>query len=194
MNGRTSRPSRWRPTKRPSRLPGFRRPHRSTRPWAGCTSVSNLERYNDARDSYLKAVQVDSTYAPAFRDLGDLFRRARQYDRAERAYLRFLDLVPGDVPVLLSLAETDLELSKSDGALEAAGKALAADSSSTRARSIVIRAGLRSPDKEERIEAARRFAAFPDTVGWTSADWTALAAGQTAAGDDAAAEASLRQL
>ncbi|MDZ4803701.1 MAG: tetratricopeptide repeat protein [Candidatus Eisenbacteria bacterium] len=153
-----------------------------------------LKRYNEARDSYLKAVQIDSTYAPAFLDLGNLFGRARQYDRAQRAYRRYLDIVPNDVAALISLAETELDLGQPTGALEAVERALAADSSSARARSVRVRAGLRSPDKAVRIEAVRQFAALPDTVGWTATDWTALATGQTDAGNDAAAETSLRQL
>lgn len=153
-----------------------------------------LERYTEARDRYLQAIQVDSTYAPAFLDLGNLFRRARQYDRAALSYRRFLDLMPGNGPALLSLAEVRMELNQPGPALEAARSALAADSSSARARSLVVRAGLRSPDKPVRIEAARQFATQPDTLGWKTADWMALATAQANAGDEAAALASFQEV
>ena len=45
-----------------------------------------VERYTEARDSYLKAVALDSTYTPALRDLADLLRLARQNDRALTIY------------------------------------------------------------------------------------------------------------
>ena len=47
------------------------------------------QRYNEARDKLTHAVMIDSTYTPALKDLGDLYRLANQHDKAARVYLRY---------------------------------------------------------------------------------------------------------
>ena len=148
-------------------------------------------RYNDARASYLAATAADSTYAPAWRDLADLLRLAKQHERAARTYLRVLKLDPRDVGAYVGLAEACVEIGQNDMAIEAARNARAADSTRADVRHAFARAGLHSPEAAERAAAAVAFASLPGDSTWTALDLVALAAQQRETKKYDAARASL---
>lgn len=150
-----------------------------------------VERYTDARDRYLQAVDVDSTYAPALRDLADVFRLAKQSEKAARVYLRYLLAEPDDVDARVHLAECYLELGQYEPAAEAARVAAAHDSTRTDARFALARAGIRSGDVAARGEAAALFPTLPDSLPWKAEDFVALASVQVEAKQPDAAEQSL---
>jgi superkiller protein 3 len=133
-------------------------------------------RYNDARDTYLEAVEIDSTYAPALKDLGDLFFKAKQYDRAARVYLRYVLIERGDVDALLNLAKACTNSGRYGQAVEAAKTALEFDRSRTDVKFALARAGIHTRDAGTQAEAARMYAALPDSLPWTSEDHVLLAA------------------
>jgi tetratricopeptide (TPR) repeat protein len=135
----------------------------------------DVGRYNDARDSYLEAVAIDSTYSPALKDLGDLFFRAKQYDRAARVYLRYVLVEKGDVDVLLNLAQACTNSGRYGQAVEAAKTALEIDNSRTDVKFALARAGLHTRDPGARAAAARMYAALPDSLPWTAEDHVLLA-------------------
>jgi tetratricopeptide (TPR) repeat protein len=141
-----------------------------------------VERYNDARDAYLRAVTIDSAYSPALRDLADLFLLAKQYDRAARTYLRYVLLERNDVDALLGLAESCTEIGRYGQAIEAARAATLLDETNLEARFALVRAGIRSRDKESVAEAAGLFAELPDSLPWAPQDYVALATYQTGRG------------
>ncbi len=114
----------------------------------------DLERYNDARDTYMKALGVDSTYTPALGDLADLYRRAGQNGKAAAAYLAYVKRVPGDVDAQIGLADALLAVGSYDQALEAARAAMALDSTRTEVRLTLARAGLRGSDAAGKAQAA----------------------------------------
>jgi len=132
-------------------------------------------RYNDARDTYLEAMEIDSTYAPALKDLGDLLFQAKQYDRAARVYLRYVLIERGDVEALLNLAVACTNSGRYGQAVEAAKTALEFDSSRTDVKFTLARAGIHTRDPGTQAEAARMFAALPDSLPWTSEDHVLLA-------------------
>jgi tetratricopeptide (TPR) repeat protein len=133
------------------------------------------DRYNEARDRYLQAAEIDSTYAPVLSDLADVYRLAKQHDKAARIYLRYLAAAPDDVAARVHFAETAFELGQYDTAAGAAGEALARDSTRADARFALARAGVRSNDAAVRARAVEAFAALPDSLPWTAEDWTARA-------------------
>jgi tetratricopeptide (TPR) repeat protein len=134
-----------------------------------------VQRYTDARDRFVRALEVDSTYAPALRDLADVYRLAKQHEKAARIYLRYLLARPDDVDARVRLAESYLELGQFAPAAEAAKAATARDSTRTDVRFALARAGLRSTDSAMRAEAAAAFLALPDTLPWKAEDLVALA-------------------
>lgn len=140
-----------------------------------------VERYTEARDSYLKAVEADSTYSPALRDLGDLLRLAKQNDRALRTWRRYVQLEPADVTGWLAVSQVALDLQQPAQALDAARSAMTIDSTRIDVRMAWARAGLRSGDRAVRGEAARLFSTVADSAGWKPADWLALATARSEA-------------
>ena len=59
----------------------------------------NKDDKNDkgAIDYYLEAIKTDSTFAPAFRELAELYYMAGQFYNAKKNYKKFLDLSPGNM-------------------------------------------------------------------------------------------------
>ena len=139
------------------------------------TLYRDVERYNDARDSFQEAVKTDSTFAPAVRDLAHLYYLAKQYERAAQVYLRYVQLVADDVDALVELATSCNEIGRYAQSRAAAGAALHLDASRTDARFALARAGIHSKDDEAKAEAVRLYAELPDSADWTTADLVALA-------------------
>jgi tetratricopeptide (TPR) repeat protein len=150
-------------------------------------------RYNEARATYLEAVEIDSTYAPALRDLGGLYFKAKQYDRAARVYLRYVLIERGDVEALLNLAEACTNIGRYGQAVEAAKTALEFDSSRTDVKFALARAGIHARDAGTQAEAARMYAALPDSLPWTTEDHVLLAAYYIQTKDYARAQENLNR-
>jgi tetratricopeptide (TPR) repeat protein len=138
-------------------------------------------RYPEARDRYLRAVDVDSMYAPALRDLADLWLRGKQQDMAARTYLRYLQIEPNDIEALLDLSASCLETQRFEDARGAAEKAMALDSTRADAKLAYVRSGLRSPDRAVNERAAAIAEALPDSL-WTAPDRALLIANDIEAG------------
>jgi tetratricopeptide (TPR) repeat protein len=150
-----------------------------------------VERYNEARDRYQQAVAIDSTYAPALKDLAHLYLLAKQYDRSAQIYLRYVLLVPGDVDALVELSQACGEIRMTAQALEAARAACAIDSTRTDARLAFARAAVQGRDKEAKSRAAVTYAEFPDTSFWRATDHALFAALAIEAKDFPSARSSL---
>ncbi len=137
------------------------------------------QRYNEARDQYLRAVDLDSTYVPVFGDLADLLRVANRHVMAARTYLRYVAVVPDDTSAWLGLAASLGELRRWDQAVDAAAHAHALDPASVEAQRAYARAGLHATDPAVRAGAADLMASLPDDgAPWTATDWLDLAAVQ----------------
>lgn len=152
-----------------------------------------VERYNDARDSYMQAVGVDSTYAPALRDLAVLFRLAKRHDQAARTYLRYVVLEREDIDALLGLADSCYEINQFGQSVEAARTALSLDGSREDVRFAFARAGIRSRDPQAKVEASRLMTDLPEILPWRVEDMVALAVFQTERKQYAPARRSLER-
>ncbi|MBK9304844.1 MAG: tetratricopeptide repeat protein [bacterium] len=158
-----------------------------------------VERYDEARDSYLRAAAIDSTYTPALRDLADLLRAAKRYDQAARTYLRCAMLDPDDVGAHLGVALCCLELRNFGQAAASAAAARALDPQREDAKFLYARAALHGDDAA-RAAAAALMAEMPTPpagYAWAVDDYTALAdwlAGQKRFDEAAAALASAAAL
>ena len=128
-----------------------------------------IQQYNEARDEYVKAVTIDSTYAVAWRDLGELYGLAKQYDKSAGAYLRYVQLRGGqlgadDLEALVGLAESTVRMRNYAQGLVAAKTAYGLDSTNVRVRLAYARAGIQSKDKADKAKAAWLFSTFSDSL------------------------------
>ncbi len=139
------------------------------------TLYQKAERYNEARDKYVQAMGMDSTYAPVLKDLGTLFEMAKQYDNASKVYLRYLDLEPDDIQAYVGLTESLGESGRYAQALQAANKAMALDSTRADVRLAYARTALRNRDKALRARGAEMYTTLPDSVKLGAEDLTLLA-------------------
>lgn len=137
------------------------------------------QRFNEARDQYLRAVELDSTYVPVLGDLADLLRLANRHQMAARTYLRYVEVVPADTSAWLGLAASLSELRRWDQAVDAAARARALDPASAEAPRAFARAGLHASDPAVKAAAAELMASLPDDgQPWTATEWLDLAAVQ----------------
>ena len=134
-------------------------------------------RYDEARDSYLRAVAADSTYTPALRDLADLLLAAKRYDQAARTYLRCAMLDSSDVGAHLGVAISCLELRNFVQAAASAATARALAPEREDARFYYARAAIHGDDAA-RAAAAQLMTAMavpPAGLAWSVDDYVALA-------------------
>jgi tetratricopeptide (TPR) repeat protein len=137
------------------------------------------QRFNEARDQYLRAVALDSTYVPVFGDLADLLRRAGRHEMAARTYLRYVADAPADTSAWLGLAGSLTELRRYDQACDAAAHARQLDPTGAEAQRAFVRAGLHATDPAVKAEAADLMASLlDDGTAWTAAELLDLAAVQ----------------
>lgn len=139
------------------------------------TLYQKAGRYNDARDKYVQAMDMDSTYAPALKDLGGLFVLAKQYDNASKVYLRYIGLEPDDVQAYIGLTESLGESGRYAQALQTANQAMALDSTRADVRLAYARAALRNRDKAVRARGAEMYSSLPDSVNLGAEDYVLLA-------------------
>jgi tetratricopeptide (TPR) repeat protein len=139
------------------------------------TLYQKAERYNEARDKYLQAMQIDSTYAPVLKDLAGLFVMAKQYENASKVYLRYLEEEPDDLDATVGLVTALSEAGRSSQALASANKAMQMDSTRTDVRIAYARAAIRGRDRAAQQRAATIYNTLPDDVELTPKDRTLLA-------------------
>lgn len=151
------------------------------------------QRFNEARDRYLAAVAVDSTYVPVLEDLADLLHRAERWDTAARTYLRYLAAAPADTSAWLGLSSSLYELQRYDQAADAAGKAAQLDPAGQDIRFARARVGIHATADSLRGPAAALMDSLPAELPWRAADWIARASWLTRQQDFAAAQASLER-
>ena len=147
------------------------------------TLYQKAGRYNEARDSYVRAVEIDSTYVPVFKDWAGLMVLAKQYDRASQIYLKYLEHEPGDIEALVGLSGALYDGGRYTQALETADKAMALDSSRTDVLIAYARAAIKSRDRSMRDRGARLYSELPDTMTWKSKDRVLLASYQIETND-----------
>ncbi len=139
------------------------------------TLYQKVGRYNEARDLYLRAVSIDSTYAPVLKDLAGLLQLAKQYDTASQTYMRYLERDPDDLGALVGLSGSLYEGGRYTQSLATAEKAMGLDSTRTDVRLAYARAAIRNRDRTIRARGAYVFGELPDTLHWQPKDRVLLA-------------------
>jgi tetratricopeptide (TPR) repeat protein len=137
-------------------------------------AVTNRDQalFTKARDQYQEAVKIDSTYAPAWRDLADLMLLAKRYEEAAGAYLRYSSLRRDDAAGFLGFAESALKLrGYSKPAYEAAQQAFKIDSTTVRSRLLLARSAFQAKD---RATAARVYGTVSDSTQFEATDYLSI--------------------
>jgi tetratricopeptide (TPR) repeat protein len=131
---------------------------------------------DEARDRYIQAVAVDSTFTVALADLGDVLTRQGRHELAARTRLRYVQLAPDDAEAWLALCASLSELRRFDQARDAADHARQVAPGNQAAQLAWLRAAIRGTDDEQRQRAAAIVAAPP---AWLQLDApSVLALGQ----------------
>ena len=77
-----------------------------------------------AIDEYKKAAEINPNYTPTYNSLGYAYRRVENYTESEKAFQKYIELVPNDPNPYDSYAELLLKEGKYDAAIENYQKAL----------------------------------------------------------------------
>jgi tetratricopeptide (TPR) repeat protein len=83
--------------------------------------------YKDALTFYQEVVKIDSTFAPAYRELGYLLSRANRNDEAEMNYKKFLRLSGGNTTARIQYVNTLIELKNYNEAINQLNEVLKSD-------------------------------------------------------------------
>jgi len=85
--------------------------------------------YQDALTYYQQVVKIDSTFAPAYRELGYLLSRANRNDEAQQNYKKFLLLSGGNTTARIQYVNTLIELKNYTEAIIQLNEILKSDTS-----------------------------------------------------------------
>ena len=80
-----------------------------------------------AIDEYKKAADINADYSPTYNSLGYAYRRAENYTESEKAFQKYIELIPNDPNPYDSYAELLLKEGKYDASIENYQKALTHD-------------------------------------------------------------------
>lgn len=127
--------------------------------------------FNDALQRYLLAIELDSTFAPAYKSSARLYALGNQTDRAGRFFLRYSELVPEDPEGWSGQADAFITLGVAKRALDAAEKAYSLDSTDTRVRLSLARALYMNNDL---TRSQWLYDAVSDTTLFKANDWVNL--------------------
>jgi tetratricopeptide (TPR) repeat protein len=127
--------------------------------------------FNDALRHYLNAIEIDSTYAPAFKSAAKLYALGNQANQAGRFFMRYSQLAPNDAEGWSGQAEAFISLGANRPALEAAEKAYGLDSSDARIRLSLARSTYLANNLER---SGRLYNSVADTTLYKVNDWVNL--------------------
>ncbi len=127
--------------------------------------------WNDALRHYISAIELDSTFAPAFKNVAHLYALGNQNDQAARFYLRYNQLVPDDPEGWHGQAEALSSLGSRELALEAAEKAYELDSQDPQICLTLARAAYEAGDLDRSL---RMYSSLSDSTTYTAGDWIRL--------------------
>jgi len=129
------------------------------------------KRFNEALDRYKKAVEVDSTYTPAWKNMAALYALGKQYERAAVAWGRYTTLQPADIEGQVGLATACLKTNRVQPGKQAALKAWEIDSTRVDIRLLVARSSFLTQDK---ARAERLYWSIEDSTLFEAQDRVCL--------------------
>jgi tetratricopeptide (TPR) repeat protein len=85
------------------------------------------QEYGPAIEQYLKATKINPEFSPVYNQLGYVYRAQEKYVEAERAFLKYIDLVPSDPNPYDSYAELLMKTGRFEESIKHYKKALSID-------------------------------------------------------------------
>ena len=134
------------------------------------------QQYPQAIEQYKKATELEPSYSTAYNLLGYSYRQAGDFANAEKAFQRYIELIPKDPNPYDSYAELLLKMGRFDDSIAQYRKALEIDSNFVNAhqgiamdllysgRAAEAEAELSNITKKARTDGERRTALFALTV------------------------------
>jgi len=86
------------------------------------------QNYERAIRFYVRVLELDSTYSTPYNQMGYAYRALSRFDAAERAFKKYIELIPDDPNPYDSYAELLMKMGKYDESIEMYEKALAQNS------------------------------------------------------------------
>ena len=85
--------------------------------------------YNEGAEAFTKAIEIDPTFAPAYREMGNLWYKAQKFEKAHQNYKEYVDRTEGDISAEIKFVGFKYLIGKYDEAIELGSK-LVQDTSS----------------------------------------------------------------
>jgi len=132
--------------------------------------------YPKALEHYRKATEINNTFSTAYNLMGYAYRQSNQFSDAEKAFQRYIELIPNDPNPYDSYAELLLKMGRFDDAIAQYRKALAIDANFLNAYQGIAMALLYQGKEKEaaaeleniaskaRTDGERRTGMFAETV------------------------------
>ncbi|HVO74323.1 MAG TPA: tetratricopeptide repeat protein [Ignavibacteriaceae bacterium] len=92
------------------------------------TFYFGIQDYQKAADHLKKSTEIDSAFAPAYNMLGYSYRNLGNYNDADAAFKKYIELIPGDPNPYDSYAEMLMKEGKYEESIQQYKKALSVDS------------------------------------------------------------------
>jgi len=129
-------------------------------------TLTGQQEFDKGVSEFERATQLDSTFSPAYNALGYGYRSLGRYDDAERAFKRYIALLPNEPNPYDSYAELLLKRGRHAESIEMYRKALAVDSQFISAyQGIAANLMYQEQHDAARAEAQRMLRAAPDDGG-----------------------------
>ncbi len=161
-------------------------------------SQAGQQQFEAAIASFVRATELDPEFSPAWNALGYAYRPLGRYEQAERAFKRYIALIPNEPNPYDSYAELLLKIGRHDESIAMYRKALEADSHfvasyvgiaanhAYRGRYADARAEAQRLRKVARHDGERRTALLTTAIVWADEGNTARALDALSARQDVA--------
>jgi len=122
--------------------------------------------YKDALTYYQEVVKIDSTFAPAYRELGYLLSRAGRNDEAQQNYKKFLRLSGGNTTARIQYVNTLIELKNYNEAINQLNEVLRTDTSNNDLNRALAYSYYETGQYDKGLQYSRKFfrRAKPDKI------------------------------
>ena len=90
-------------------------------------SLQQINNFDDAKNSYLKAIELDPKNLAVLNNLGSIFRVMEDFDKAKKYLTEVLETNPNYINALSNYGNLKRELNDFDGAIKLYKKALQID-------------------------------------------------------------------
>lgn len=130
------------------------------------------KQYQLALDAYQQLVQIDPTFAPAYRELGFLMSKAGRNDEAKQNFIKFLELSGGNITARTQFINILIELQDYQDAINQINAILATDTSIVDLYRALAYSDYEQQAYEDGLQAMKKFFARAEKEKIRSTDYS----------------------